>query len=228
MFCDLVGSTALSARLDPEDMRDVIQLYQECCAEMVARFDGNVAKYMGDGVLVYFGFPRAHEDEAERAVRAGLAIIEAVGTLKSQVQLQVRIGIATGLVVVGDLIGRGAAQEQAVVGETPNLAARLQTVAEPNTIIIAEGTHHLTGALFKCDDLGLHHIKGFAEPVRAWRVVAETPAGNRFDARHATGMTPLVGRERELTLLTDCWRQAKEGEGQVVLLSGEPGIRAIA
>jgi class 3 adenylate cyclase len=140
MFCDLVGSTALSARLDPEDMRELIRAYQECCTEVVARFDGNVAKYMGDGILVYFGYPRAHEDAAERAIRASLAITEAVGMLKSHVQLQVRVGIATGLVVVGDLIGHGAAQEQAVVGETPNLAARLQALAEPDTILIAEST----------------------------------------------------------------------------------------
>jgi class 3 adenylate cyclase len=224
MFCDLVGSTALSARLDPEDMRELIRAYQECCTEVVARFDGNVAKYMGDGVLVYFGYPRAHEDAAERAVRASLAITEAVGMLKSHVQLQVRIGIATGLVVVGDLIGRGAAQEQAVVGETPNLAARLQALAEPDSIIIAESTYRLIAGVFDCEDLGFQHVKGFAKPVHMWRVTAETPAENRFEARHATGMTPLIGREREIALLADCWRQAKEGEGQVVLLSGEPGI----
>ncbi len=226
MFCDLVGSTALAGRLDPEDMREVIRAYRECCVERVARFDGHVAQYLGDGLLVYFGYPHAHEDNVERAVRAGLAIVEAVGRLKPESErlLQVRVGIATGLMVVGDLIGHGAAQEEAVVGETPNLAARLQALAEPDSVVIAASTRRLIGGLFECADLGIRHVKGFAEPVQAWRVVAETPADSRFEAQHTAGLMPLVGRDREIALLFDCWRQAKAGEGQVVLLSGEPGI----
>jgi class 3 adenylate cyclase len=168
MFSDLVGSTALSARMDPEDLREVISAYQKCVAETVQRFDGFVAKYMGDGVLVYFGYPQAHEDDAERAVRAGLEVIQAVGGLKSSVPLQTRVGIATGLVVVGDLIGSGAAQEQTVVGETPNLAARLQGIAEPNTVVIAESTQKLLGNLFDLQDLGAQDLKGIGGRVRAW------------------------------------------------------------
>src|SRR6266568_189956 len=160
MFSDLVGSTALSARMDPEDLREVISAYQKCVAETVRRFGGYVAKYMGDGVLVYFGYPQAHEDDAERAVRAGLELVQAVGGLKSSVLLQTRVGIATGLVVVGELIGSGAAQEQAIVGETPNLAARLQGIAEPNTVIIAESTRRLLGNLFELQDLGTTDLKG--------------------------------------------------------------------
>jgi class 3 adenylate cyclase len=167
MFCDLVGSTALSARLDPEDLREVIGRYHACVAETVGRFDGFVAKYMGDGVLIYFGYPHAHEDDAEQAVRAGLALVDAVGELRVPEQLQVRIGIATGLAVVGDLIGRGSAQEQAIVGDTPNVAARLQALAEPNAIVIAEGTRRQIGALFELADLGPQSLKGFAEPQRA-------------------------------------------------------------
>src|SRR5438105_4534110 len=173
MFCDLVGSTALASRLDPEDFREVIGSFQRRAAETVARFDGFVAKYMGDGVLVYFGYPHAHEDDAEQAVRAGLALIDAVGELQAPERLQLRIGIATGLVVIGDLIGAGSAQEQAIVGETPNLAARLQALAEPNAIMIAEGTRRQIGALFEVADLGPLSLKGFAEPQRAWRVLSE-------------------------------------------------------
>jgi class 3 adenylate cyclase len=168
MFSDLVGSTALSARMDPEDLREVISAYQKCVAETVRRFGGFVAKYMGDGVLVYLGYPQAHEDDAERAVRAGLELIAAVAGLKTRAALQTRVGIATGLVVVGDLIGAGAAQEQAIVGETPNLAARLQGIAEPNMVVIAEGTRKLLGNLFELDDLGARDLKGIAGLVRAW------------------------------------------------------------
>ena len=168
MFSDLVGSTALSARMDPEDLREVISAYQRCVAETVRRFDGFVAKYMGDGVLVYFGYPQAHEDDAERAVRAGLELIAAVAGLKTSAALQTRVGIATGLVVVGDLIGSGEAQERGIVGETPNLAARLQSVAEPNMVVIAEGTRKLLGNLFELDDLGARDLKGIAGLVRAW------------------------------------------------------------
>jgi class 3 adenylate cyclase/predicted ATPase len=224
MFSDLVGSTALSARMDPEDLREVISTYQKCVADTVNRFGGFVAKYMGDGVLVYFGYPQAHEDDAERAVRAGLELIAAVSALKAASPLQTRIGIATGLVVVGDLIGTGSAQEQAVVGETPNLAARLQGVAEPNTVVIAESTRKLLGNLFELEDLGPRDIKGIAEQVRAWTALRPASVEGRFEALHASGLTELVGRDEELELLQRRWSKAKTGEGQVVLLSGEAGI----
>jgi class 3 adenylate cyclase/predicted ATPase len=223
MFSDLVGSTALSARMDPEDLREVISAYQKCVAETVGRFGGFVAKYMGDGVLVYFGYPQAHEDDAERAVRAGLELVHAVTALKSSVPLQARVGIATGLVVVGDLIGSGEAQERGIVGETPNLAARLQGVAEPNKVVIAEGTRRLLGNLFELEDLGAKDLKG-AGPVRAWAALRQASLGSRFEALHAGVLTDLIGREEELELLLRRWSKAKTGEGQVVLLSGEPGI----
>ena len=224
MFCDLVGSTALSARMDLEDLREVISAYQKCVAETVRRFGGFVAKYMGDGVLVYFGYPQAHEDDAERAVRAGLELIAALGTLKSHTPLQTRVGIATGLVVVGDLIGSGEAQERGIVGETPNLAARLQGIAQPNTVVIANSTRRLLGNLFELEDLGAKHLKGIAEPVRAYAALRSSSVESRFEALHASGLTDLVGREEELQLLLRRWSKAKAGEGQVVLLSGEPGI----
>jgi len=224
MFCDLVGSTALSGQMDPEDLREIITAYQTCATETVRRFDGFVAKYMGDGVLVYFGYPHAHEDDAERAVRAGLELIAAVTALESAVPLQTRIGIAPGLVVVGDLIGTGAAQEQAVVGETPNLAARLQGVAEPNMVVIADGTRKLLGNLFELEDLGPRNLKGIAGPARAWAALREGSMESRFEALHASGLTDLVGREEETELLLRRWSRAKTGEGQVVLLSGEAGI----
>ena len=224
LFSDLVGSTALSARMDPEDLREVISAYQKCVAGTVERFDGFVAKYMGDGVLVYFGYPQAHEDDAERAVRAGLELIEAVAGLKTRVPLQTRVGIATGLVVVGDLIGRGSAQEQAVVGETPNLAARLQGIAEPNTVVIAESARKLVGNLFELQDLGVQDIKGIGGRVRAWAALRAASVESRFDALHASGLTELVGRDEELDLLLRRWSKAKAGDGQVVLLSGEAGI----
>jgi class 3 adenylate cyclase len=224
MFSDLVGSTALSARMDPEDLREVISAYQNCVAETVQRFGGFVAKYMGDGVLIYFGYPLAHEDDAERAVRAGLELVSAVGVLKTHALLQTRVGIATGLVVVGDLIGSGASQEQAIIGETPNLAARLQGIAEPNNVVIAETTRKLVGNLFELEDLGAQDVKGISGPVRAWAALRPSSVESRFDALHATGLTELVGREEELDLLLRRWSRAKSGEGQVVLLSGEPGI----
>jgi class 3 adenylate cyclase/tetratricopeptide (TPR) repeat protein len=223
MFSDLVGSTALSARMDPEDLREVISAYQKCVTKTVQRFGGFVAKYMGDGVLVYFGYPQAHEHDAERAVRAGLELIAAVNALKTGASLQTRIGIATGLVIVGDLIGSGSAQEQAVVGETPNLAARLQGIAEPNTVVIAESTRKLLGNLFELDALEIRDLKGI-ERVRAWAAVRASSVEGRFDALHAVGLTALVGREEELELLLRRWSKAKTGEGQVVLLSGEAGI----
>jgi class 3 adenylate cyclase len=224
MFSDLVGSTALSARMDPEDLREVISAYQNCVAETVRRFGGFVAKYMGDGVLVYFGYPQAHEHDAERAVRAGLELVGAVRALKTNASLQTRVGIATGLVVVGDLIGSGAAQEQAIVGETPNLAARLQALAEPNTVAIADGTRRLLGNLFELEDLGAKDLKGIAGPVRAWAALRASSVESRFEALHAAGLTALVGREEEAELLLRRWSRAKTGEGQVVLLSGEAGI----
>jgi class 3 adenylate cyclase len=224
MFSDLVGSTALSARIDPEDLREVISAYQKCVAETVQRFGGFVAKFMGDGVLVYFGYPQAHEDDAERAVRAGLELMRAVGDLKTHAPLQTRVGIATGLVVVGDLIGSGASQEQAIVGETPNLAARLQGVAEPNAVVIAESTRRLVGSLFELEDLGAKNLKGVEGSVRAWAALRPSSVESRFDALHASGVTELVGREEELELLLRRWSKAKTGEGQVVLISGEPGI----
>jgi class 3 adenylate cyclase len=224
MFSDLVGSTALSARMDPEDLREVISAYQKSVAETVGRFGGFVAKYMGDGVLIYFGYPQAHEDDAERAVRAGLEVVTAVAGLKAPVSLQTRIGIATGLVVVGDLIGSGEAQERGIVGETPNLAARLQGVAEPNMVVIAEGTRRLLGNLFELEDLGAKDLKGIAGPVRAFAALRASSAEGRFEAMHGSGLTNLVGREEELELLLRRWSRAKSGEGQVVLLSGEAGI----
>src|SRR6266446_946374 len=199
MFCDLVGSTELSARLDPEDLRDVIAAYHHAVADVVGNLDGFVAKYMGDGVLVYFGYPRAHEDDAERAARAGL-------------------------VVVGDLIGEGSAQEQSVVGETPNLAARLQGLAEPDAVVIAASTRRLVGSLFEYRDLGAVEMKGIAGPMPAWQVLRPSVVASRFEALRGSALTRLVGRDEEIDLLLRRWARAKAGEGQVVLVSGEPGI----
>src|SRR5271167_3032741 len=224
MFSDLVGSTALSTRMDPEDLREIISAYQKRVAETVGRFGGFVAKYMGDGVLIYFGYPQAHEDDAERAVRAGLELIAAVTALKAPEPLQTRVGIATGMVVVGDLIGSGEAQERGIVGETPNLAARLQGIAEPNKVVIAESTRKLLGNLFELADLGPQDLKGIAGPVRAFAALRGSSAEGRFEAMHGSGLTDLVGREEELELLLRRWSRAKSGEGQVVLLSGEAGI----
>jgi class 3 adenylate cyclase/predicted ATPase len=225
MFCDLVGSTALSVALDPEDLREVIAAYHRAVAEVIGNFDGFVAKYMGDGVLVYFGYPRAHEDDAERAVRAGLGIIDAVGRLDVQsIELQARVGIATGLVVVGDLIGEGSAQEQSVVGETPNLAARLQALADPNAVVIAAGTRRLVADLFEYRDLGTVEVKGIAGPVPAWQVLRPSAVASRFEALRGPGLTRLLGRDEEIGLLMRRWDRAKTGHRQVVLISGEPGI----
>jgi class 3 adenylate cyclase/predicted ATPase len=224
MFSDLVGSTALSAQMDPEDLREVISAYQTCVTETVQRFDGFVARYMGDGVLAYFGYPRAHEDDAERAIRVGLELITAVSALKSYASLQTRVGIATGLVVVGDLIGSGEAQERGIVGETPNLAARLQGIAEANMVVICDSTRRLLGSLFELEDLGPRDLKGIARPVRAWAALRASSVASRFEALHASGLTALVGRDEESELLLRRWRRAKSGEGQVVLLSGEAGI----
>jgi class 3 adenylate cyclase len=223
MFCDLVGSTRLSTRFDPEDLREIVGAYHRCVADTVGRFAGFVAKYMGDGVLVYFGYPEAHEDDAERAVRAGLATIDAIGRLTTPEPLNVRLGIASGLVVVGDLIGVGAAQERGVVGETPNLAARLQALAQPDTLVIADSTRRQIGGLFEFEDLGPRPLPGFVEPQQAWRVLGESDVVSRFEALRS-GATPLVGRDEEVELLIRRWQQAKSGEGRVVLISGEPGI----
>src|SRR3954447_6514401 len=214
MFVDLVGSTELSARLDPEDLRELIGAFHRRVAAGIERFGGFVAKYLGDGVLAYFGYPRAQEDDAERAIRAGLELVTAVRDLEvpAGAALRVRIGIATGLVVVGDLLGSGAAQEQAVVGETPNLAAKLQGIAEPDSVVIAAATRRLLGGLFECADLGEVEAKGFAGPVRAYRVLGAGTLESRFEALHAgAALPPLVGREEELELLLRRWSRARRG-----------------
>jgi class 3 adenylate cyclase/tetratricopeptide (TPR) repeat protein len=226
MFCDLVDSTALSSRLDPEDMREVLLLYQSACANVIRAYDGYLARFLGDGILAYFGYPSAHEDDAERAVRAGLDIIAAVGCIKFDldVKVRMRIGVATGLVVVGDLIGEGAAEQRAVVGETPNVAARLQALAEPNTVIVGESTRRLLGQLFELKHLGLRELKGIPEKVSAWTVEGLKMFDNRFEAIHALRLTDLVGREREIRLLLEQKDIAWQGQGRTVLVSGDPGV----
>ena len=224
MFSDLVGSTALSARMDPEDLREIISAYQKCVAETVRRFDGFIAKYLGDGALVYFGYPAAHEDDAARAVRAGLELIAEVARLVTRAPLQTRVGIATGLVVVGDLIGSGEAQERGIVGETPNLAARLQGIADPDMVVIADSTRRLVGNLFELQDLGPRDLKGITVSARAWAALRARAVESRFEALHGTALTALIGRDEEIDLLLRRWSRAKTGEGQVVLLSGEAGI----
>nr|WP_050898894.1 adenylate/guanylate cyclase domain-containing protein [Mesorhizobium alhagi] len=225
MFCDLVGSTALSAALDPEDMQELLRVYHARVGDLASKHGGFVAKYMGDGALIYFGYPQAHEDDAERAVRAGLALVEGVSELTAVgAPLNARVGIATGLVVVGDLTGAGEAQERGIAGETPNLAARLQELAEAGAVVIADTTRRLVGDLFESSSLGPSSIKGFAEAVHAWRVIGEGNTESRFEALHGTRVTPLVGRDEELDLVLSRWRQAKQGGGHVALISGEPGI----
>ena len=230
MFCDLVGSTALSTGMDPEDLRDVIASYQTRCSAAIRRYDGFVAKYMGDGILVYFGYPRAHEDEAERSVRAGLDIVDAMAELNAAVprppgvELAVRIGIATGPVIVGDQIGEGTASETAVVGETPNLAARLQALAQPNQIVVSAATRAMLGDHFDLEDLGAYELKGFAEPVPAWRVLSARDVESRFAATRTGSAAPLVGRQEEMGLLLRAWEGSSHGRGQVVLIQGEAGV----
>jgi class 3 adenylate cyclase len=225
MFCDLVGSTALAARLDPEDLREVLGAYHRAVSDAVAAAGGFVAKYMGDGVLVYFGYPQAHEHDAEQAVRAGLALVDRIGRLESRAgTLAGRVGIATGLVVVGDLLGSGDSQERGVVGETPNLAARLQEMGGPGAVLIADSTRRLVGDLFEYRDLGRVAVKGLAEPVPAWEVLRESTVDNRFAALRSASLNPLIGRDEELGLLLRRWERAKEGDGQIVLISGEAGI----
>ena len=224
MFCDLVGSTALSEKLDPEELRSLLHEYRTLCGDVIARYDGFVARYVGDGILTYFGWPTAHEEDAERAVRAALEIVHTVKRASSTEDLSVRIGIATGPVVVGEQAGTGD-QSKLAVGSTPNLAARLQGLAAADQIVIAASTRRLVGNAFELTDLGEHDLKGIAEPVHAWRVERALVTESRFDASRGAGaLTPLVGREEELDLLLRRWSQAKDGEGQVVLLSGEPGI----
>jgi predicted ATPase/class 3 adenylate cyclase len=226
LFCDMVGSTAMSGRLDPEDMRKVIGAYRNVVAGEVGRFEGHVAKFMGDGVLAYFGYPLAHEDDAERAVRAGLALTDVIRNLGTPIgeSLAVRIGIATGLVVVGDLVGTDASEAESVIGETPNLAARLQATAPPNMVVVGAETRGIVGDLFEWEDLGRRALKGFPEPIQAWRALQAKQAETRFEARHGATLAPLVGREEEIDMLLRRWRSARSGEGQVVLLSGEAGV----
>ena len=229
LFCDLVDSTVLASQLDPEELRAVVRAYQDTCAKVIARYEGHIAQYLGDGLLVYFGYPLAHEDDAQRAVRAGLGMVEAMGPLNTRltqergVQLAVRLGIHTGLVVVGE-VGSGTRQEQLALGETPNLAARLQGLAAPNTLVISATTFHLLGGFFACQPLGTPPLKGQAQPLAVYRVLYESMARSRLEAVGSTGWTPLVGREQESALLVERWAQVKDGSGQVVLLSGEAGI----
>ena len=229
LFCDLADSTRLAGQLDPEDLREVVLAYQATCVEVIQRFDGHVAQYLGDGLLVYFGYPQAHEDDAQRAVRAGLGILDAMGTLNTRLErakgmrLAVRIGIHTGPVVVGTM-GSGGRHEQLALGETPNLAARLQSLAAPDTVAISETTHRLVQGYFRCNDLGSPSLKGVETPLRVYRVVEESAAQSRLDVAGTTGLTPLVGREHEVGLLRERWVQSRDGLGQVVLLSGEAGI----
>jgi class 3 adenylate cyclase/predicted ATPase len=227
MLCDLVGSTELSGRLDPEDLREVVRTYQTACTEPIARFEGHIAQYLGDGLLVYFGYPLAHEDAPQRAARSALGIVQAIDRLNTRPgldprsQLAVRIGIHTGLVVVGEI---GSREERLALGETPNLAARLQAIAEPNTVVISDATYRLLQGLFECTDLGWHALKGVSRRLHAYQLVGEGTAQTQLDVSTIAGLTPLVGREQELTLLRIRWARVKEGLGQVVLLGGEPGI----
>jgi len=232
MFCDLVGSTPLSQQLDPEELREVVRAYQEMCAPVIQRFEGHIAQYLGDGLLVYFGYPQAHEDDAQRAVRAGLGILaelpqnarlQHIMRVLRESLLQVRIGIHTGLVVVSE-IGKGERRELLALGDTPNIAARLQGIAEPDTVLISAATYRLTQGFFACRDLGPQMLKGVANPLPLYRVLGESGTQSRFEVAVARGLTLLVGREREVGLLLERWEQVKEGEGQVVMLSGEAGI----
>jgi predicted ATPase/class 3 adenylate cyclase len=229
LFCDLVDSTQLSSQLDPEDYREVVRAYQATCTEVIRRYEGHVAQLLGDGLLVYFGYPQAHEDDAQRAVRTGLGILDAMGDLNQGlqqakgIQLAIHMGIHTGLVVVGEMGGAGR-QEQLALGETPNIAARIQGLAAPNTLVISDATSRLVQGYFECQDLGAQTLRGVAEPLHVYRILKESGARGRLDVAVTRGLTPLVGRESEVTLLRERWEQAKAGQGQVVLLSGEGGI----
>ena len=224
MFCDLVGSTALSEKLDPEDLRSLMQGYQKACGSVIERYEGHVAQYLGDGIVTYFGWPKAHEDDAERAIRAGLDIVNVVKTIDVSAPLQVRVGIATGAVVVGETGAGDASIPAAAIGETPNIAARLQTLADPDQVVIAASTHRLAGGVFDYVSLGTPAMKGVAEPMAVWRVLRQSRAADRFEAQSSGGLTPLIGRRSEFAMLMERWEQARDGEGQVVFLSGEPGI----
>jgi class 3 adenylate cyclase/tetratricopeptide (TPR) repeat protein len=225
MFCDLVGSTALSHTLDPEQLRDLMRAYQQASGQVIEKYGGHVAQYLGDGLMVYFGWPQAHEDDGERAVRASLDIVGAVKSVPAAAPLQVRIGIATGPVVVGETGAGDASVPKVAVGETPNLAARLQGLAGADEIVVGLSTQRLLGASFEYCDLGQHLLKGVVEPARAWRVLGVASVEGRFEAtREASALTPLVGREEEIRLLLHRWEQTKAGEGQAVLLCGEPGV----
>ncbi|MBV9288181.1 MAG: AAA family ATPase, partial [Hyphomicrobiales bacterium] len=225
LFGDLVGSTAISTRLDPEALHEIMGPYRKRCAEVIERAGGFVARYLGDGVLAYFGYPRASEDAAERAVNAGLTLVEAIGQLRDDMgrPLQTRVGIASGLVLIGDLVAAGAPHDHDVVGETPNLAARLQANAEPNSVIISGETHHLVGRLFECEAVEAQSLKGFAMPVQAWQVIKPSGIANRFRALRSAD-TQHVGREQETDLMAGEWERTKAGNGGVLLISGEPGI----
>jgi class 3 adenylate cyclase len=229
LFCDLVDSTRLAGHLDPEDLREVVRAYHQTCAAVIHRFDGYIAQYSGDGLLVYFGYPLAHEDDAQRAVRAGLAMLRALDPLTTRLPLPpgepfaVRLGIHTGLVVVGE-VGRGARHARLALGETPTLAARLQELAAPNTLVISAATWQLLGGFFACQALGPVPLPGRAQPLAVYQVLTETRARSRLEAAGRTGLTPLVGREQEVGVLRERWAQVQDGMGQVVLLSGEAGI----
>ena len=229
MFCDLVASTRLSGQLDPEDLREVVRAYQQVCSAVITQFDGHIAQLLGDGLLVYFGYPQAHEDDAQRAVRAGLGMLAAMGDLNTRlqqakgIQLGVRLGIHTGLVVVGEMGGAGR-QEQLALGETPNIAARIQGLAQPNTLVISDTTSRLVQGYFQCQDLGAQALRGVTESMHLYQVLSESGATSRLDVAQPRGLTPLVGRESEVALLLERWEQAKGGQGQVILLSGDAGI----
>src|SRR5215813_12686338 len=229
MFCDLVDSTKLSSQLDPEEYRDMVRAYQATCTEVIRRYDGHVAQLLGDGLLVYFGYPRAHEDDAHRAVRTGLGILAAMADLHTRIPhatgitLAVRLGIHTGLVVVG-AIGDQGCHEHLALGETPNIAARIQGLAQPNTVAISDATYRLVQGFFVCQDLGAHALRGVPEAMHIYHVLSESGATSRLDVAQPRGLTPLVGRESEVALLVERWEQAKAGHGQVVLLTGDAGI----
>jgi class 3 adenylate cyclase len=233
MFCDLVGSTALSEQLDPEELLDIVRAYQEMCAAVITRFEGHIAKYLGDGMLVYFGYPLAHEDDAQRAVHTGLNILAELPELNARLRqigakhtppLQARIGIHTGLVVVGEMGGGDYREQMAIVGDTPNIAARMQEIAQPDSVVISAATHRIVQGYFECFDLGARALKGISTPVQVYRVLRESEIHRRLELSAAMGLTPLVGREREVEFVRGRWEQVKDGFGQVVLLSGEPGI----
>jgi class 3 adenylate cyclase len=224
MFCDLVGSTQLSEKLDPEDLQKLIDAYRRECSTAIRRYGGEVARYFGDGVMAFFGWPYAHEDDAARAVHAALEIVSGVTKISGPVTLACRVGVCSGPVVVGEIANSTASWSMDAVGETPNIAARLQTLAAINTVLISESTRRLVSAVFDLQDLGLQELKGVTEPVHVYRVLAAKSAGSRFDAAHSGSLTPLIGRSSELSLLLDRWKKVKEGDGQVILLSGIPGV----